>query len=103
MSTLAKGVLPLSDVTDHVDVGVGEAWLEFTLDGQRHRLDFEFDDDWVDEAVFTKLVELLAACGAPRRFSFVDLHGQDRLIGCPTPEEFERLRERTGIDVQWLK
>jgi phosphotransferase system HPr-like phosphotransfer protein len=103
MSTFAKGALPLADVTDHVDVEAGEAWLEFTLDGKRHHLDLKVNDDWVDESVFTKLVGLHAARGAPRRFSFVDLQGQDCLIGCPTPEEFERLRARTGIDVQWLK
>lgn len=102
MSTLAKGALPLADVTDHVDIEAGEAWLEFTLHGKRHHLGLKVNDDWADEAVFTKFVELLAARRAPRRFSFLDLHGQDCLIGCPTPEELERLRGRTGLAVRWL-
>jgi len=103
MRVLSRGALPLEAVRDYVDLGAGEAWLEFELDGERQRWQLEVDDDWVDPAFFSRFAALLKARGAGRRYTSVDMGGQTFLVGCSTEAELRVLRERTGLDVEWLE
>jgi len=103
LKTLARGDLPLEEIEDHVDVEDGEAWLSFLLDGQRHRWDAEVNTDWVDPEILSRFARLLAERSRPRRFTYLDLEGQDCLIGCATPGELKALRSKTGLDLQWLE
>ena len=102
MSVLSKGVLPLTDIRDSVDVDEGQAWLEFAFDGQAYHLDFNVDDDWVDVAVFHKLMELAISRDSDRRFISGDLHGQDMLIGFANDDARARLQKLTGVRFTWL-
>ena len=43
-----------------------------------------------------------ASRSATRRFTYVDLDGQDCLIGCATDDERARLERVTGSRVSWL-
>lgn len=101
--TLAKGAFPLESIQDHVDVEGGTAWLGFRLDGKSHRLEAEVQDDWVDTSVLSRLAALLRErSGAGRRFTYIDLGGQDCLIGCATPDQKAQMQKQTGLEVGWL-
>jgi hypothetical protein len=103
MATLANGGLPFESIRDRVDVEGGAAWLEFTLDGARHHWDAHVEDDWVDTKMLGRIAALQTRrSGGRRRFTYIDLGGQDCLIGCSTSEERTMLRERTGLKVDWL-
>jgi hypothetical protein len=103
MKDLAQGELPLEDITDYVDVEAGEARVAFRLAGQSYRWDAEVKDDWVDPIILSRFSDLLSRVGRSRRFTYIDLGGQDCLIGCATAQERERLSRETGLKVEWLK
>ena len=102
MSTLARGELPLEEITDHVDVDGKQASLSFRLSGQPHRWEARVENDWVDPAILSRFAGLLASRHAARRFTYIDLDGQDCLIGCATDDERARLERVTGLSVSWL-
>jgi hypothetical protein len=103
LAVLSKGDLPIENVRDHVDVEGGEAWVSFTLDGRPYQWEAEVKDDWVDPDVLSKFAELLKSLNTGRRFTYVDLHGQDCLIGCSTDEQRRALAAATGLEVVWLR
>jgi hypothetical protein len=102
MRDLAQGDLPLTAITDYVDIEEGEAWLEFELGGQTLRWEAEVEDDWVDATILTRFAELLARLNTGRRFTYLDLKGQDCILGCCSPDQLAALRKKTGLDFQWL-
>ena len=71
--------------------------------GQSYRWDAEVKDDWVDPMILSRFSDLLSRVGRSRRFTHIDLGGQDCLIGCATAQERERLSRETGLKVEWLK
>ena len=75
----------------------------FRLAGQSYRWDAEVKDDWVDPIILSRFSDLLSRVGRSRRFTYIDLGGQDCLIGCATAQERERLSRETGLKVEWLK
>ena len=103
MKDLAQGELPLEEINDYVDVEAGEARVAFRLAGQSYRWDAEVKDDWVDPMILSRFSDLLSRVGRSRRFTYIDLGGQDCLIGCATAQERERLSRETGLKVEWLK
>lgn len=102
MRHLARGDLPLTNVRDRVDFDEGVAWLAFDLDGETIRWELELDNDWVDASVFTEFAELLERRRTGKRFTYLDLGGQDCIIGCATPETLAQLNARTGLQLTWL-
>jgi hypothetical protein len=102
MADLAQGELPLENIVDHVDIEKGEAWLSFSLDGRAYKWIARVDDDWVDPSIPPRFDSLLAGRKSNRRFTYINLGGQDCLIGCATPEQRTALEARTGLQVLWL-
>lgn len=102
MRRLAGDDLPLSDVEDFVDVEAKQAWLSFKLDGSEHRWTCEVENDWVDPTVMSRFGTLLEQRKTGRRFTYLDLGGQDCIIGCFTEVERERLCRVTGLAWKWL-
>lgn len=102
MEGLADGDLPLEGVEDYVNVEEGRAWLSFSLDKQYYRWELEVEDDWVDTRVFEEFDSLLRGRHQNKRFTYLDLGGQDCLIGCSTPEQLEKLRTVSGLKFRWL-
>ncbi len=102
LRTLAQGELPLEQIEDYVDIEEGKAGLAFHLGGHKYRWDAEVKDDWVDPTILSRFAELLLKRGHGRRFTYIDLGGQDCLIGCSTPQQRSALQERTGLEVEWL-
>jgi len=103
MKDLARGALPLEDITDFVDVEAGTAHVAFRLAGQSYRWEAKVEDDWVDSSIVSRFSDLLNRVGRGRRFTNIDLGGQDCLIGCATDQEREQLARETGLKVEWLK
>ncbi len=99
---MAGDDLPLSDLEDSVDVEGKEAWLAFKLDGAAHRWSCEVDNDWVDPKVMSRFAALLERGKSGRRFTHLDLGGQDCIIGCFTEDQRERLCRVTGLAWKWL-
>ena len=102
MRALSQGDLPLEEIEDSVEDG-DSARLAFRLDGESTRWDLECNDDWIDPEVFSRFAKLLTRRATGRRFTSIDLGGQDFLIGCATPAEREQLRKISGLRVDWLK
>ena len=74
----------------------------FTLDKRKYEWQLEVNDDWVDTELFAKFDALLRAGSSGKRFSFLDLGGQDCLIGCCNTGELVTLKERTGLEFKWM-
>jgi hypothetical protein len=100
---LAEGDLPLTDVEDSVDLEEGQASLSFTLDGQRIEWECAVDDDWVDATVLSRFAALLAQRKTGRRFTYLDLEGQDFIVGCLTDSQRASLSAATGLTIEWLE
>ncbi len=103
MKILAQGDLPIEDILDYVDVDNREAHLSFRLRGIDFLWQAKVEDDWIDPSILSRFANLLETSGATRRFTYIDLGGQDCLIGCSTREEQTRLQKLTGLKVEWLK
>jgi hypothetical protein len=102
MSLLAGGDLPMSNISDEFDLRRGIAWLRFRSAARDYEWPARIQERWVDPFIFTRFVGLLDQQDTERRFTHLDLGGQDVLIGCSTPEQFTRLRQVTGVPFEWL-
>ncbi len=102
MATLAGDALPLDAVSDEFDWRQGVAWLGFTLRGHESRWPAKIEERWIDPNILSRFVALLEAQPTDRRFTGLDLGGQDCLIGCATGEQFAALRKLTGLEFEWL-
>jgi hypothetical protein len=100
---LAGGELPLADIEDSVDLEAGEASVTFALDGKSYAWTCEVDDDWVDAAIISKFAEVFTARETGRRYTYLDLGGQDCVIGCLSDADRIKLSEATGLDIEWLE
>jgi len=103
LTLLSKGTLPISNLSDHVNIEESVAWLEFDFQGKRIHWDFAIQDDWVDATVFTRFVQLFRAVPSNARFTYGNLDGQDCLIGFATDEQRGALTALTGVKFEWLK
>jgi hypothetical protein len=103
MQRLAGGELPITRVQDYVDLEEGKAWLSFHLDGKETKWEAKVEDDWIDPSILSRFVRALDGHGSPKRFTYLDLKGQDCILGCSTTEEFARLKEVTGLKFEWLE
>ncbi|MBU6451065.1 MAG: hypothetical protein KGS72_04750 [Cyanobacteria bacterium REEB67] len=102
MSRLAGGSMPIADARDHVDMAANHAWLSFSLDGMPYRWELQAQGGKLDSKVFSKFAELLKLVGAGKRFYVLELKDQGRLIGAARPDVLGNLREKTGLDFNWL-
>ncbi len=102
MSLLAQGALPATDISDEFDWAAGVVWLRFRLRGEQVAWPARLREHWIDPVLFSRFVALLEEQDTARRFTYLDLGGQDALLGCATPQQFAELRRRTGLSFQWL-
>lgn len=106
MAALARsqeeGALPLQSVSDEFDWRLGVAWLSFTLHGHEFRWPARIEERWIDPNILSRFVALLDAQDTSLRYTGLDLGGQDCLIGCATEQQFAALRQRTGLEFEWL-
>jgi hypothetical protein len=102
MSLLAQGALPITDVSDEFDWAAGVVWLRFRFRGEPVDWPARLREHWIDPLLFSRFAALLEAQDTPQRFTYLDLGGQDALLGCATPQQVAELRRRAGLRFQWL-
>lgn len=94
LQQMSEGCLPITGITDHVDIEAEVAWVAFDLAGSRIRWDAEVDNDWLDPTVVVRFDELLRAHQKPFRiYANHTEFGQSAFYACLTPAEFERFRK----------
>lgn len=97
MIRLAQPALDDFSITDFVDIENEIAWAEVTGRGERHRIDFNVDNDWIDPKLFAWMNELLQQQGTERRFAAHAL-GQDGLVVCKTPAQIKELNRAARLN-----
>jgi len=102
MNELAGGELRMDQIEDYVDIEEETAWLSFKLKGRAFKWDAAVDNDWVDPTILSRFAQLLAQQRTDKRFTYLDLGGQDCLIGCCTPRQLASLNKNTGLNFEWL-
>lgn len=94
LQQMSEGNLPISGITDHVDIEAETAWVEFDLAGSRVHWDAEVDNDWLDPSVVIKFDNLLKTHKTPFRiYSNHTDFGQSAFFACFTLAEFERFQK----------
>lgn len=103
ISRITNGDLIFKDIQDYVDIEEGKAWVSFTCNGDNYKWDLKVEDDWTDGDVFDKVQALAQKYKTNGKFTFFNTGGQDFVLGYYTPEELEKIRKATGLDIVWLK
>lgn len=103
LSRITRGELVFEDIKDHVPFDGENAWVSFRLNGESYEWDFKIDNDWVDPELFSNIAELTKTIGTKGRYTYFDTGGQDLVVGYETPEDLEKLREKTGLKIVWLE
>lgn len=103
MRDLAQGDLPIRNIRDHVDIENGDAWVAFELDDNTIEWHARVNHDWIDPEILSHFCALLASRNSSRRYTYLDLKGQDCIIGCATEYELRGLRKLTGMNFTWLE
>jgi len=95
--------LGLANVTDHVDIEAGRAFLQFTFQGQRVHWNLQVNDDWLDPTVLHEYDTLLLQTAADLRiYSNHADYGQSALLGAFTTEQKRIFDELTGIEMPMI-
>ena len=103
MRDLAQGELPIENIRDHFDAENGDAWVAFDLRGETLEWHARVKEDWIDPGILTNFCALLRQQNGSRRYTYLDLKGQNCIIGCATEEELRKLRKMTGMNFTWLE
>jgi hypothetical protein len=88
LQLMSDGRLPISGITDYVDIEESKAWVEFDLQGQRVHWDAKIDNDWLDPSIVVKFDELLRQKTDLVVYSNHTDFGQSALFTCMTRDEF---------------
>jgi len=103
MRLLAGRDLPITDIADYVNLEENRAWLSFRIGGAMTKWDARVQDDWVDPTILSRFAALLRGRDTGRAYTYLDLGGQDCLIGCASESQRRALREATGLKWEWLE
>lgn len=99
---ISRGEMDFSSMSDEVDIENGIAKVSFNLFGDNYSFDLAVDNDWVDTALFTKIVELTVKYETKGRYTFFDTGGQSVIIGYEKPKDLSMIRSKTGLDIRFL-
>ena len=102
ISRITRGELMFENIEDYVGIEEGNAWVSFTCRGDNYKWDLAVNNDWVDENLFYKMQQLAVKYNTKGKFTFYDTRGQDFVLGFHTPEELERIRKTTSLEIVWL-
>lgn len=91
---MSDQILPLSNVTSHLDFEEKEAWVEFDLAEGRIHWDAEVDNDWLDFSIVIRFDSLLRENHSPvRLYANVTDFGQSSFLAGFTQSEFEHFQK----------
>jgi len=91
---LSGGQLGLEGFDDHV--APDDTWLDVRIDGRTHRLELEWQNDWLDGQVLVDLGGLLRSRG-PRILAGIEAGGQGVLLACITTAQLGELSSLPGV------
>jgi hypothetical protein len=94
LDRMSESSLHISDVTDHVDIDEGTAWVEFHKSGSRIHWDAKVHNDWLDPNIVVKFDKLLK--DDPAGFRIYSNHrdfGQSAYFACLRPTEFQHFQK----------
>lgn len=103
ISRITNGDLDFENIKDYVDIDKGKAWVSFTCKGDNYRWDLKVNDDWADGDLFDRVQGLTDKYKTKGKFTFFNTGGQDFVLGYCTPDELEKIRQATGLEIGWLK
>jgi hypothetical protein len=103
ISRITNEDLMFENIKDYVDLEEGKAWVSFTCNGDNYKWNLKVDDDWADGNLFDKVQDLTVKYKTKGKFTFFNTGGQDFVLGYSTPEELEKIKSATGLDIVWLK
>ncbi len=93
MAELTQGSIVIENARDQVDLEAGIANLDFEQSGKPVHLDLKVNDDWLDPAVLSHFVRVLAVSDPSKLFLYHDTRGQDCVIACVTRDQFAALKK----------
>lgn len=99
---VSRGEIKFENLKDYVDVEEEKAWVSFTVNKVNYKWNLEVNDDWADETLFTKVVELTNKLKTKGKFTYFDTGGQDAVIGFETSEKRDEIIKATGLKIEWL-
>ena len=103
ISRVTNGDLIFENIKDYVDVEEKKAWVSFSCKGDTYKWNLKVDDDWADGDLFDRVQELADKYKTKGRFTYFNTGGQDFILGYHTKKELDLLREKTGLEIVWLK
>ena len=103
LERISRGALTFTDVTDHVDIDAGDAWVSFVFNGQRYRWTMRVNDDWVDETLFENIVKLTIEHNTNGRITSLYTGDQTVMLGFETEESLAEIKRATGLPIEWLE
>jgi hypothetical protein len=102
LERISRGEIKFGNLKDYVDVEEEKAWVSFTVNGVDYKWNLKVKDDWVDENLFTQVVELTNKLKTKGRYTYFNTGGQDAVIGFETPEKRDEIIKATGLKIEWL-
>lgn len=103
LQRISRGELIFKNISDVVDHETEKASVSFEINGEKYKYDLKWNNDWVDPAIFSRVVDLTKKYNTKGRFTYFDTGGQDCVIGYATPPELKEIRSKTGLNILWLK
>ena len=103
ISRITNGDIIFENLKDYVDIEEGKAWVSFTCNGDDFKWDLKVDDDWADGDLFDKVQALTEKYKTKGKFTYFNTGGQDFVLGYYNPEELEKIKKATGLDIVLLK
>jgi hypothetical protein len=89
--------LPISGITDYVDIEESKAWVEFEVQGQRMHWEAKVHNDWLDPYIIVKFDDLLRQKTDLIVYSNHTDFGQSALFACMTANEFSHFRKLSRV------
>ncbi|MFL9483064.1 hypothetical protein ACI6Q2_09840 [Chitinophagaceae bacterium LWZ2-11] len=103
INRISKGDLDFKEIKDYCnDNEDGKAWVSFTFNGDKYKWDLKVDNDWVDGYLFDKIQDLCKKYNKKGRLTFFP-EGQAFVISYLTNQEFYKIKNATGLKLEWLK
>jgi hypothetical protein len=97
LQLLSGSQLPISNISDFVDIEEGKAWVEFDLGGVRQHWDAKIDNDWMDPYIVVKFDELLRKSTELIMYSNHTDFGQSALFACMSAQQFDAFRKISRV------
>ena len=91
-AAISAGTFEPTAIEETWESETGPARVSFELDGDRHVLEPEYLEDWIDPRIVTRVNELIAPSG--RRFTFVTAFDQTAFVLALTADERTALEDR---------